>query len=233
VKPTADQIRDWYNRRYTAHGDEAMRPYEAYPPVLDLLGVRAGASLLDVSCGTGNLLRAALARGLRVTGVDLSDAAARVTHRTVPEAGVAVCSAETLCLRDNRFDYVTCLGSLEHFLDIPAGLAEIHRVARPTARVAIMVPNRRFLGWRLLGRRGTAQQEIRETLLSLPEWRAPFRSAGFGEIAVHSDPWQADRLRRGGKGSLGRVAGQLWRLLPLAVEYQFIFVLRPKRTASS
>jgi SAM-dependent methyltransferase len=210
-----------------------MRPYEAYPRVLDLLGARAGETLLDVSCGTGHLLRAAWARGVRAVGVDLSDAAARVAHGAVPAAPVATCSGEALCLRSGQFDYVTCLGSLEHFLDIEAGLAEMRRVARSTARVAIMVPNRRFLGWRLLGRRGTAQQDISETLLSLGEWRARFAAAGFAEVAVYPDHWQAERLRRGGMGPFGRVAGQLWRVLPLKFEYQFIFVLRLSSAASS
>ena len=41
--------------------------------VLDLLGVRAGQRVLDVACGGGRYSRAMARRGVRVTGVDLSE----------------------------------------------------------------------------------------------------------------------------------------------------------------
>ncbi len=42
-------------------------------PIMDLLGVRAGQRVLDVACGAGRYSRALGRRGLRVTGVDLSE----------------------------------------------------------------------------------------------------------------------------------------------------------------
>jgi 2-polyprenyl-3-methyl-5-hydroxy-6-metoxy-1,4-benzoquinol methylase len=228
--PTATQIRLWYNRRYAALGAASMRPYEAYPPVLDLLEVRSGARLLDVSCGTGFLLRAAGAKGLHATGVDLSDEAVRVARKTAPAAVQAVASGEALCLRDGSFDYVTCLGSLEHFLDMSKGLEEFRRVARPGATLCIMVPNRDFLGWKLGREAGTAQQDISEHLHSLEEWRTLFVAHGLLEIRVVADPWQAVRLRGAAKGGIrglvNWLVGALWPLIPLRYEYQFIFLLR-------
>lgn len=41
--------------------------------ILDLLGLRAGQSVLDVACGAGRYSRALSRRGLTVTGVDLSE----------------------------------------------------------------------------------------------------------------------------------------------------------------
>jgi SAM-dependent methyltransferase len=230
--PTATEIRAWYNRRYASLGSASMRPYEAYPPVLDLLEARPGTRLLDVSCGTGFLLRAAEARGVRATGVDLSDEAIRVARRTAPGAALAVGSGEALCLRGAAFDYVTCLGSLEHFLDMGKGLEELRRVARPGATLCVMVPNRDFLGWKLGQGAGTAQQDINEHLLTLDQWRALFSSHGLHETRVVADPWQAVRLRGTGKGGgmrglVGRLVGVLWALIPLRYEYQFIFLLQP------
>jgi SAM-dependent methyltransferase len=226
--PTATEIRRWYNRRYAALGAASMRPYEAYPPVLDLLNTSPGSSLLDVSCGTGFLLKAAGARGIRATGVDLSDEAVRVARRTAPKAAVAVAGGEALCLRDGSFDFVTCLGSLEHFLDMDRGLEEFLRVARPGAILCIMVPNRDFLAWKFQGQVGTAQQDINEHLLSLEEWRRLFRAHGLREQRVLADRWQPVRLGmgKGLRGLVGRVIGALWALIPLRYEYQFIFLLR-------
>jgi SAM-dependent methyltransferase len=208
-----------------------MRPAAAYPPFLDLVQARAGATLLDVSCGSGLLLKAAEARGVAAYGVDLSDAAVRLAHDVSPKAGVAVGTGEELCFRDASFDCVTCLGSLEHFLDVGRGLREMLRVAKPDARFCIMVPNRNFAGWRLLGRQGTAQQDINERLLSLAEWRQVFADEAFEVLQVAPDRWHAVKWRsRPGRGWLAAARGWLiemaWRALPLDWEYQFIFVLR-------
>lgn len=229
--PTAQEVRSWYNRRYASLGLDSMRPFEAYPLILDLLAVRPGATLLDVSCGSGFLLQAAQARGVSAYGVDLSDAAVRLVHQVSPSTPVAVCAGEALCLQNNSFDYVTCLGSLEHFLDVSQGLQEMMRVAKPDAQFCIMVPNRDFAGWKVMGKQGTAQQDINERLLSLGEWRRIFEDHGLRVRRVvpdrwHAVKWRSDRRRRfpayAAKGWLLEVA---WRLLPLGWEYQFIFLL--------
>lgn len=229
--PTAQEVRSWYNRRYASLGLDSMRPFEAYPPVLDLLHARPGATLLDVSCGSGFLLQAARERGLAAYGVDLSDAAIRLVHQGSPETALAVCAGEDLCLRDGSFDYVTCLGSLEHFLDVSRGLREMLRVAKPSAQFCIMVPNRDFAGWKLLGYRGTAQQDINERLLSLSEWRHTFEQHGLRVRRVIPDRWHAVKWRSGPRRrSLwytvkGLLLEGAWTLLPIAWEYQFIFLL--------
>lgn len=229
--PTAQEVRSWYNRRYASLGLDSMRPFEAYPPILDLLEARPGATLLDVSCGSGFLLRAARERGLSAYGVDLSDAAVQLVHQTSPQIPVAVCAGEDLCIRDASCDYVTCLGSLEHFLDVGRGLREMLRVAKPGAQFCIMVPNRDFAGWKLLGHQGTAQQDINERLLSLDEWRRTFEKHGLSVRRVVSDRWHAVKWRssprrrspwHAAKGALLEAA---WSLLPLSWEYQFIFLL--------
>lgn len=235
--PTPAEVRTWYNRHYAARGLEGMRPPAAYPIVLDLLDVRRGTALLDVSCGPGLLLAAARARGLTSVGVDLSDEAVRVARNADPGARLAVALGEHLCFRDATFDYVTCLGSLEHFGDIDLGLREMRRVAKPSARLCIMVPNARFLGWRLLGRQGTAQQAIKEQLLGLDQWRTIFTRAGLHVERVVPDLWHAVKWRHGqGRGMerwLGPLLEMAWRVLPLGRQYQFVFLLRQGRAHAS
>lgn len=229
--PSAAGVRSWYNRLYAGKGLRSMRAREAYPPVLDLLDAPARSVLLDVSCGSGFLLQAAEARGVRAFGVDLSEEAVRLARRVAPSAGVVVCDGEHLAFRDESFDHITCLGSLEHFLDMGQGLREMIRVAKPGARCLIMVPNRRFLGWWLLGRTGTTQQDIREQLLTLAEWQALFTRCGFTVLAIEPDLWHAAKWRfKPLPWVVTRVLpvllGIAWRLIPLRFQYQFIFVLR-------
>jgi len=235
--PSAEDVKSWYNQHYAAKGLQSMRPAAAYPVFLDLLGARAGNRLLDVSCGTGSLLAAARERAVDAVGVDLSDEAVKLAKRVAPSAEVAVGAGEALAFRDGSFDYVSCLGSLEHFLDMGKGLEEMKRVAKPAARFCIMVPNQDFIGWKVLGHQGTAQQDINEHLLPLKAWRQLFERHGLVVLRVVPDRWHAIRWRspNGGKHGAARfVIGPVleagWRLVPLRWQYQFVFVLANRST---
>jgi SAM-dependent methyltransferase len=231
--PTADEVKAWYNRHYVSKGISSMRPAQAYPPFLDLLDTRPNAALLDVSCGAGSLLAAACARNVKAVGIDLSDEAVRLARRVAPGAQLTVGSGESLPFRSSTFDYVSCLGSLEHFLDMGKGLQEMIRVAKPTARLCIMVPNEAFIGWKLLGHRGTAQQDVSEHLMTLPAWRQLFEDHGLDVVRVVPDRWHAVKWRSmPGRRRLltGPLLEAAWRLLPLRWQYQFVFLLAPRST---
>ena len=235
---SAEDVKSWYNQHYAAKGLQTMRPAAAYPVFLDLLGARAGNRLLDVSCGAGSLLAAAGARDIEAIGVDLSDEAVRLAQRVAPAAQVAVGAGEALAFQTGTFDYVTCLGSLEHFLDMGRGLEEMKRVAKPDARFCIMVPNEDFIGWKVLGQQGTAQQDINEHLLPLAAWRSLFEQHGFAVLRVVPDRWHATRWRATRAGNpLRFVTGPLleaaWRVIPLRWQYQFVFILGLARESHS
>jgi SAM-dependent methyltransferase len=78
--PQASPLEDpWFVRafdriwlRLYAHRDDAEARVAA-PGIIRLLGVRPGQCVLDVGCGGGRYARALADRGLRVTGVDLSE----------------------------------------------------------------------------------------------------------------------------------------------------------------
>jgi SAM-dependent methyltransferase len=234
--PSATDVKTWYNQHYAAKGLHSMRPAAAYPVFLDLLEAQAGGRLLDVSCGTGALLAAARERGIEAVGIDLSDEAVRLAKRAVPSAAVVVGAGESLAFEDHSFDYITCLGSLEHFLDMGQGLEEMKRVAQPAARFCIMVPNKDFIGWKVMGHQGTAQQGINEHLLPLGAWRRLFEQHALSVRRVVPDRWHAIRWRAdGARGTARFVTGPAlelaWRLVPLRWQYQFVFVLERRRGA--
>jgi hypothetical protein len=97
---------------------------------------------------------------------------------------------------------------------------EMKRVARPDARLCVVVPNKDFLLWQIKKSAGTSQQDISETLLSLSEWRRLIEKAGLEVIEVHQDNYHAQKsnpfIRLG------------WALLPLRYTYQFVFILKVK-----
>ena len=74
---------------------------------------------------------------------------------------------------------MTCLGSLEHFIEPENALREMMRVAKPDARFLLLVPNAGFLPRKLGLYGGTHQVKVREVVRSLHEWNALFERAGL------------------------------------------------------
>jgi SAM-dependent methyltransferase len=103
-----------------------------------------GARLLDVGCGAGFYLRAlaGAADGLRLHGLDASEAFLREARRRLDEAAVAATltlgDAQALPYRDAAFDGVAFGGTPNEVRDRAAAFAEIARVTRPGGRVWLM-----------------------------------------------------------------------------------------------
>ena len=100
-------------------------------------------------------------------------------RNTVPEAELHCGPAERLPFADRQFDFISCLGALEHFLDIEGSLQEMIRVAKTNASILLLVPNADFLPSRLGLYNGTLQAAMKEQALSLLEWEQLFESAGL------------------------------------------------------
>lgn len=100
-----------------------------------------GATLCDVGCGTGYLLRYIKAHCerpfARMVGVDF------VLPRAPADPSIEfVCAmAERLPFADRAFDTVVCTHVIEHILDYRAAIAEMRRIA--ARRLIIVVPRER------------------------------------------------------------------------------------------
>lgn len=114
--------------------------------VLDILEVRKGTAILDLGCGKGSFCSSAFERGLNVYGVDFSSVAIEEAVRKSSEINFVLAEASTLPFSDRFFDYVVCLGSLEHFRDKVSGLREVCRVLKDDGKIFMFLPNSYFLG---------------------------------------------------------------------------------------
>ena len=136
---SSDESQQAYDAIYA--GDGICLPTSFYLWLLSLVKPAPGSRLLDVSCGEGRLV--ALARQHRVLafGADFSSAAVRRAQVRAGFPGFVVADGTRLPFPDASFDHVTCIGSLEHYVDPSAGIREIRRVMRPQAKACILVPN--------------------------------------------------------------------------------------------
>jgi len=108
--------------------------------VVEWAGLRNGARVLDVGCGTGIVSRLAarrLARSGEVVGIDLSDGMLAKAARLIENDGLngritlKKGDAEQLPFADAAFDAVLSLYALRHFPDPAKALQEMLRVGKP------------------------------------------------------------------------------------------------------
>lgn len=110
-----------------------------YEAALDRLGVGAGDRVLEVGCGSGVFLRAAVDRGAAVTGVDSSERLVELARGRAPEADIRVGDLQALPFDDDTFDVVAGFNAFFFASDMVAALREAGRVARPGGSVVIQV----------------------------------------------------------------------------------------------
>lgn len=127
---------DAANRVLTAGMDERWRKR-----AIARLGAPKGGAVLDLCCGTGDVVFHLLRtdRSLRVTGIDfcapmLDGARARAPKEARGDATFIEGDVMALPFADASFDGATMGFSLRNVVDIDRVLREINRVLRPGAR---------------------------------------------------------------------------------------------------
>jgi demethylmenaquinone methyltransferase/2-methoxy-6-polyprenyl-1,4-benzoquinol methylase len=118
--------------------------------VVELAAVQSGHRALDLCCGTGDLALALARRGAEVTGVDFSPAMLEIAEARRRKNFKSQISnlksnpqfiqgdAQQIPFPDASFDIVTVGYGLRNLTSWEKGLDEMHRVARPGARLVVL-----------------------------------------------------------------------------------------------
>ena len=99
------------------------------------LRLPAGARVLDVACGTGDLCRELEHAGYRAIGTDFSAGMLAAAHTDAP---LVRADAARLPLPAGAVDGITCGFALRNFVDLEAALTECARALRPQGRIALV-----------------------------------------------------------------------------------------------
>lgn len=136
VRDMFDRIAPRYdalNRLFTGGLDQRWRKL-----TVDLVGVGVGDRVLDVACGTGDLLEIAEQRGARTVGIDFAGGMLVAGRGRAPQRAFVQGDGASLPVRDGSFDVVTCGFAFRNFVSIPDVLAEFCRVLDHGGRVAVI-----------------------------------------------------------------------------------------------
>jgi cyclopropane fatty-acyl-phospholipid synthase-like methyltransferase len=208
-----------------------MRDYQAYPVFLEYLETKKYKKLLDVGCGPGWLLKAAVEREIDAYGIDFSGEALNLAQQNAPDAHFQLGRIEKLDFKTNSFDYLTCIGVLEHFIEVQKSIQELKRVGKNDALYCIMVPNSQTLYWKFFERFSRSHLQSNENALNLDQWKFFFSRQGFEILATHRDEWQIRKmLNLLGLGSIYSmftlIKKIIWSIIPIKYAHQFVFILK-------
>jgi 2-polyprenyl-3-methyl-5-hydroxy-6-metoxy-1,4-benzoquinol methylase len=147
-----------YEKLYAS--DDLLAEYLAperlafYEEVASIAAPYAGHSVIDVGCGSGNLLRGLLDRihegggeVERVLALDHARSALKRTAELVPEAEVRIFDLTRDDLGEERFDLVLCTEVLEHLPKPHAGRDRLSFACAPGGTIVITVPDGALDGW--------------------------------------------------------------------------------------
>lgn len=232
---STDELQRSYNRLY----QEWLGSYhniDLYQQILGQLGVSSG-KLLDIACGLGDLLALARSRGASPYGIDISRVALEKAKQAHPYIFLVEGDGEYLPWPDNFFDYITCIGSLEHFIHPEKGAQEIARVLKPTGLAAINLPNSHHIqAIYNVYKTGSILPELQdyERFATRHEWESFLEENHLRVVQIHKFNTGFGRVFKEGRESfwylyniLYHTLGDCW--IPLNLSFTFTFICAKKK----
>ncbi len=234
VESLVNSLKESYNRWHAKGDGKDIDPREIKHChwILNLLGIESSKRLLDVSCGKGVFLQTAERKGLGPYGIDISEVAIERAKRNAKRSKIIVGDAEALPYKSNYFDYVTCLGSLEHFPHPDRGVKEIARVLKPEGQACIYLPNSYFIGHIYFALRygispSEAEQDFSESFRTRVGWQRLLEENGLRLLKTYryNTIWATKKV--------GKVALVVYNLLikcliPFNLSYSFAYICRKR-----
>jgi SAM-dependent methyltransferase len=144
-----DRVRAFYDNAATAP-QWGARQYRAMLAHYYNLLIPADATVLEIGCGSGELLARLHAR--QRTGIDISATQIEAARQRAPEVEFIVQSGELLDLGDRRFDVIIVSDTLNLAADVQRLLERLHVYAHRDTRLLVNFQNTLWRPWLTLAR---------------------------------------------------------------------------------
>jgi 2-polyprenyl-3-methyl-5-hydroxy-6-metoxy-1,4-benzoquinol methylase len=184
---------------------------------LKYLPYAARGRMLDVGCGSGELLVRMRALGWRAEGIDNDPAAVAVARGRALKVHAG--SLRERNFPAAAFDAVVMSHVIEHVHQPRELLAEVRRIVKPGGRVVIATPNAASLGHRMMRAAWPFLDPPRHLqIFTPPALEATVRAAGFDNVRLCTEiRTAAAMLPRPKSGGWPKVCA--WRVASRVVEY--------------
>jgi 2-polyprenyl-3-methyl-5-hydroxy-6-metoxy-1,4-benzoquinol methylase len=146
-----------------------------------------GKTLLDIGCAMGVMLEEAGMKGMKATGIDLSQDAVNYCnkHKLMAYHGTVYTAKK---LQNKTFDVITAFQIIEHERDPLGMMRRVHKLLNKGGMVVLATPNYGGLWRKLMGKRwfGFTHPE-HVVLLDPSSMRTLLEKSGFRDIEIRSD----------------------------------------------
>ncbi len=147
-QPTWEELKSFYSENYTCYStstqgetlsEKQVKDALVTPKEISHVPVIPGGRLLDIGCGTGELIRAMTAVGVEAEGVEPIHLAAETARRLGRR--VFCGTLEDAQYPDDWFDAISMIHVLEHVPEPGRLLQLCLRILKPRGSITIAVPN--------------------------------------------------------------------------------------------
>lgn len=173
------------------------------PEIRNLIRGR-NLKILDVGCGTGNVLQALKKEGKanRIVGVEIDESTANKARKVLDEVLEGDLEEIEITFKEDYFDYIILADVLEHLIDPWAAVKKMSRYLKRGGYIVGSIPNVRSLKVLLpiifLGKWEYEKQGILDKghlrFFTLKSIRQLFGQADFKNITIMANPTKKTRL---------------------------------------
>lgn len=132
-----------FDKRASAYDDgfEGRFSKKFYRALLSQVNLQNGSVVLDVGCGTGQLLKVMSdAQEISGFGIDIEPEMIGIARAKCPDMTIQVSACEKTPFEDAIFDVITACMAYHHFADKPGFIKEAARILKPGGCLYIADP---------------------------------------------------------------------------------------------
>lgn len=190
--------------------------------------------LLDIGCGEGILLKEG-EKYFETYGIDISETAIKRARKICKKTKFKVVAAEKMNFQKNYFDCITCLGSLEHFINPETVLKKILRFIKKDGIVVIVLPNQwyivDFIYRGLIRGESQTHGQMVERFNSRVGWKNFLEKNGLKVIKIEKyNPHNAPVPKKINYFLIREFFQLIWKFfrwfIPTNVSYQFCYICK-------